>query len=190
MCLAVAGKTSFIAQYASGMHTNEYRATVRQCPHFIKCVFQIGCDFTAKPIQRWDRNIFVLLHIWDIAGQDRFVNLTRSFYKYSAFIIQWWTIRNSHAALIVFDVTDQESFDGVLEWKRDVDSKIKLSNNRSIPTVLVANKVILFRTISYWYSVTCLTMWWQITNCLDLQQIMDLLELSWLLQSKILDWKM
>ncbi|XP_067845423.1 ras-related protein Rab-32-like [Heptranchias perlo] len=43
-------------------------------------------------------------------------------------------------AFIVFDVTRRSTFDAVLKWKSDLDSKVKLPNGKPIPAVLLANK--------------------------------------------------
>jgi GTPase SAR1 family protein len=46
------------------------------------------------------------------------------------------------AAIVVFDVTDAESFEGVKVWKKDIDSKVYLPDDQTpIPTILIGNKV-------------------------------------------------
>lgn len=44
-------------------------------------------------------------------------------------------------AFIVFDVTRAATFDAVLKWKQDLDSKVQLSDGSPIPCILLANKV-------------------------------------------------
>lgn len=46
---------------------------------------------------------------WDTAGQERFRTITTSYYK------------GAQAIVIVYDVTDQESFDHVRNWMMDID---------------------------------------------------------------------
>lgn len=46
-------------------------------------------------------------------------------------------------AFIVFDVTRSATFDAVIKWKQDLDSKVQLPNGSPIPCILLANKVIL-----------------------------------------------
>lgn len=57
------GKTSFIKRYVHKFFSNSYRAT-------------IGVDFALKVIP-WDESTIVRLQLWDIAGQERFGNMTR-----------------------------------------------------------------------------------------------------------------
>lgn len=44
-------------------------------------------------------------------------------------------------AFIVFDVTRVATFDAVLKWKQDLDSKVQLPDGSPIPCILLANKV-------------------------------------------------
>lgn len=64
-----------------------------------------------------------------ILGQERFGNMTRVYYKEAV------------GAFIVFDVTRSATFDAVVKWKQDLDSKVQLPNGSPIPCILLANKV-------------------------------------------------
>lgn len=48
--------------------------------------------------------------------------------------------REAVGAFIVFDVTRHTTFEAVMKWKEDLDSKLTLSDGQSIATVLLANK--------------------------------------------------
>uniref|UniRef100_G3QAW2 Ras-related protein Rab n=1 Tax=Gasterosteus aculeatus TaxID=69293 RepID=G3QAW2_GASAC len=108
------GKTSIIKRYVHQIFSQHYRAT-------------IGVDFALKVLQ-WDRDTVVRLQLWDIAGQERYGNMTRVYY------------REAVGALVVFDVTRASTFDAVLKWKEDLDSKVTLNPGRPVPAVLLANK--------------------------------------------------
>lgn len=41
---------------------------------------------------------------------------------------------------MVFDLTSRETFDTVINWKRDVESKINLPNGQKLPIILLGNK--------------------------------------------------
>lgn len=85
-------------------------------------------DFALKVIN-WDQNTVVRLQLWDIAGQERFGNMTRVYY------------REAVGAFVVFDVTRVATFEAVQKWKADIDSKVTLPpDDRPIPVVLLANK--------------------------------------------------
>ncbi|EDW02476.1 GH19866 [Drosophila grimshawi] len=108
------GKTSFIKRYVHQFFSQNYRAT-------------IGVDFALK-VLHWDTNTIVRLQLWDIAGQERFGNMTRVYYKEAV------------GAFIVFDVTRSGTFDCVSKWKEDLDSKVQLPDGSPIPCILLANK--------------------------------------------------
>lgn len=87
----------------------------------------IGVDFAAKTLN-YDEEKDVTLQIWDIAGHERFGTMTRVYYKFAI------------AGVLVFDLTREATFDAVLKWKEDVNSKVVLANNQNIPLLLLANK--------------------------------------------------
>jgi len=108
------GKTSIIRRYVHKMFSEHYRATV-------------GVDFALK-VLRWDENTVVRLQLWDIAGQERFGNMTKVYYKEAV------------GAFIVFDATKGATFEAVVKWKNDLDAKVHLGDGSPIPCVLLANK--------------------------------------------------
>lgn len=108
------GKTSIIKRYVHQFFSQHYRAT-------------IGVDFALK-VLNWDADTIVRLQLWDIAGQERFGNMTRVYYKEAV------------GAFIVFDLTRASTFDAVAKWKNDLDNKVQLPDGRLIPCVLLANK--------------------------------------------------
>ncbi|XP_036146160.1 ras-related protein Rab-32 isoform X4 [Monomorium pharaonis] len=108
------GKTSIIKRYVHQFFSQHYRAT-------------IGVDFALK-VLNWDPHTIIRLQLWDIAGQERFGNMTRVYYKEAV------------GAFIVFDVTRSATLDAVVKWKQDLDSKVQLPDGSPIPCVLLANK--------------------------------------------------
>ncbi|KAM4771649.1 ras-related protein Rab-32 [Rhinophrynus dorsalis] len=108
------GKTSIIKRYVHQLFSQHYRAT-------------IGVDFALKVIN-WDNKTLVRMQLWDIAGQERFGNMTRVYYKEAV------------GAFVVFDVTRGSTFEAITKWKSDLDSKVNLPNGSPIPAILLANK--------------------------------------------------
>lgn len=112
------GKTSLIRRYVHGVYRENSKPT-------------IGVDFALKSIQ-WDRRTLVRMHLWDIAGQERFGHMTHVYY------------RDAVGAIIVFDVTRPGSFEGVLKWKSDLDAKVRVlledGTSAPVPCLLYANK--------------------------------------------------
>ncbi len=66
----------------------------------------------------------VKLQIWDTAGQERFRTLTSSYY------------RGAHGIIIVYDVTDRDSFDNVRQWMHEIERFA----NPGVCKILVGNK--------------------------------------------------
>jgi small GTP-binding protein len=109
------GKTSFIRQYVQHYFTENFKETV-------------GVDFASKSLTLEDETQ-VQLQLWDIAGQERFGNLTRVYYQ------------DAVGAFVVFDLTRELTFDLVVHWKKDIDSKVFTADNKPIPCILIGNKL-------------------------------------------------
>ncbi|XP_072223321.1 ras-related protein Rab-7L1-like [Leuresthes tenuis] len=108
------GKTSFIHRYVSGQFNRSYKMTV-------------GVDFSVK-LLHWSEREKVRLQLWDVAGQERFISMTRIYYK------------GALGCVVMFDVTSSSSFLSCHHWKQDLDNKAMLPNGDTIPCILLANK--------------------------------------------------
>ena len=71
----------------------------------------------------------VTLQIWDTAGQERFQSLGRAFY------------RGAEACILVFDITNKQSFDNLLVWKQEFLDKSMPQDPSIIPFFVLGNKV-------------------------------------------------
>lgn len=112
---AKCGKSSIIQRYANNEFAPGYKTT-------------IGADYFKKVVQ-YDDDTTVQLQLWDIAGQDRFASLTRPYY------------RNATAAIVVCDVTRQETVEATIEWKKALDDKLgDMGDGKEVPVILLANK--------------------------------------------------
>lgn len=103
------GKTSLITRFMYDTFDNTYQAT-------------IGIDFLSKTMYLEDRT--VRLQLWDTAGQERFRSLIPSY------------IRDSSVAIVVFDITNRQSFMSTAKWIEDVRSE----RGNDVIIVLVGNK--------------------------------------------------
>eukprot|EP01010_Urceolus_cornutus_P001336 NODE_1875_length_726_cov_226.859675_g1460_i0.p1 GENE.NODE_1875_length_726_cov_226.859675_g1460_i0~~NODE_1875_length_726_cov_226.859675_g1460_i0.p1 ORF type:complete len:136 (+),score=32.68 NODE_1875_length_726_cov_226.859675_g1460_i0:58-408(+) len=95
------------------------RGTGKTCVvrRFVHNVFQmntkttIGCDFALKPITRANSHP-ITLQLWDIAGQERYGQMTRVYYQAAV------------GAVVVYDVSRPDTFETVPKWKSDIDTKV------------------------------------------------------------------
>lgn len=84
------GKSSIVIRYADNDFSDVFLAT-------------IGVDFRFKSFMLNGES--VKLQIWDTAGQEKFRTITSSYY------------RGAHALMIVFDITDMQSYqDAITYW--------------------------------------------------------------------------
>jgi len=103
------GKTSLITRFMYDSFDNTYQAT-------------IGIDFLSKTMYLEDRT--VRLQLWDTAGQERFRSLIPSY------------IRDSSVAVVVYDITNVNSFQQTNKWIDDV----RAERGNDVIIMLVGNK--------------------------------------------------
>uniref|UniRef100_A0A7S4PH67 Uncharacterized protein n=1 Tax=Guillardia theta TaxID=55529 RepID=A0A7S4PH67_GUITH len=103
------GKSCLLLRFADDTYTESYIST-------------IGVDFKIRTLELDGKT--VKLQIWDTAGQERFRTITSSYY------------RGAHGIIVVYDVTDQESFNNVKQWMNEID---RYANDK-VNKMLVGNK--------------------------------------------------
>lgn len=79
-------------------------------------------DFKIKSLPLDDKKL--KLQIWDTAGQERFRTITTAYY------------RGAMGILLVYDVTDERSFQNVKNWMKQIEQHASENVNR----VLIGNK--------------------------------------------------
>jgi len=103
------GKSCLLLRFADDTYTESYIST-------------IGVDFKIRTIELDGKTI--KLQIWDTAGQERFRTITSSYY------------RGAHGIIVVYDVTDLESYNNVKQWLHEIDRYACENVNK----LLVGNK--------------------------------------------------
>jgi len=108
------GKSCLLLRFTEDNYTDNFIAT-------------IGVDFKIKTVEVDGKK--VKLQIWDTAGQERFRSITSSYF------------RGAKGIVLVYDVTNQDSFENVRAWVSDIlQGKGDMKN-----TILVGNKCELIK---------------------------------------------
>jgi Ras-related protein Rab-7A len=113
------GKTSLMNKFVNDKFSKQYKAT-------------IGADFLTKEILIDDK--LVTMQIWDTAGQERFQSLGVAFY------------RGADSCILVYDITDQKSFDSLDLWMDEFIAQAAPRNPKDFPFVVLGNKSDLAKT--------------------------------------------
>ena len=86
------GKTSIMYKYIQGIDHHNSGIT-------------LGVEFGSKTIDM--NNEIVKVHIWDTSGQEKFRSITRSYYRSAA------------GCVVVYDITNERSFQNIKSWLND-----------------------------------------------------------------------
>ena len=111
------GKTNLIHRFVNNTFNKDSKATV-------------GVEFLSKTFVI-NKEIFKI-EIWDTAGQERYKAITAAYYK------------GAKGAMIVYDVTNQNSFDNVNRWSSEIREKA----SKNINLIMVGNKTDLTDSIA------------------------------------------
>lgn len=88
------GKSCLLLRFADDAFTESYIST-------------IGVDFRFRTVKIENKTF--KLQIWDTAGQERFRTITSAYY------------RGADGIIMVYDVTDRESFEHIQDWLNEVN---------------------------------------------------------------------
>ena len=106
------GKTSITRKFCKNEIPEEHFAT-------------IGIDYLDKQVESMESQEPIKVKVWDTAGQDRFQNLAKNFYK------------RAEGIIIAYGVDDRESFERVGFWVQQITDNAPAETT----VILVANKV-------------------------------------------------
>ena len=105
------GKTSVINRFISNTFSDSYKTS-------------ISCEFQKKELDI-DGETGANLQIWDTAGEERFMAVTKQYYI------------DSHGVMVIYDLTNKETFVKMNKWIKDVkdnapkDTVIMVIGNKS-----------------------------------------------------------
>ena len=114
------GKSNIMYRFIQNKFIEEYDTT-------------INLDFSFKNIKIGE--YIYRVQLWDTVGQENFRSISRGYYK------------NGVCALVVYDITNKDSFDDVKKWIEEVQT----NGPKTISLVLVGNKIDLVdqRIVTY-----------------------------------------
>lgn len=95
------GKSSLLIRFSDDTFSGSYITT-------------IGVDFKIRTVVI--DGLRVKLQIWDTAGQERFRTITSTYY------------RGTHGVIVVYDVTNGESFANVRRWLDEIQNNCDVVN--------------------------------------------------------------
>ena len=110
------GKTNLVKRFVTDSFNKDSKATV-------------GVEFMCKNYSI-NGKIFKI-EMWDTAGQERYKSITAAYYK------------GAKGAMIVYDVTNKESFDNVDKWHNEIKEKAA----KTINIMMIGNKTDLVDNI-------------------------------------------
>jgi small GTP-binding protein len=109
------GKTCFLTRYFKNQFNETFLST-------------IGIDKEIKHVKVGNDSYKMTL--WDTAGQERFKCLPKKYYQ------------NADGVLLLFDVTNEETFNNVTNWMKDVkENSNKDGKESDIALYLIGNKI-------------------------------------------------
>ena len=104
------GKSCILNRFVNETFEENYQAT-------------IGLDFQSKNVTIHDQDVRLILY--DTAGQEKFRSLIPMY------------IREAQIILLIYDITDRESFDSMPKWIQEV---LQVKNSEAV-FVLIGNKI-------------------------------------------------
>ncbi|KAI0668357.1 GTP-binding protein ypt1 [Trametes maxima] len=116
------GKSCLLLRFAEDAFTDSYLST-------------IGVDFKIRTIDLEGKT--VKLQIWDTAGQERFRTIAAAYY------------RGAHGIIMVYDVTESETFSNVKGWIQEIERYA----SEGVKKLIIGNKSDLVERKVVEYSV-------------------------------------
>ena len=108
------GKTSFVNKWIKGTFDENYKAT-------------IVSEFSYKIFDYKDKSYKIQL--WDLAGMDQNICITKIFSK------------DSHGCIVLSDINDKSTLEISKKWKNTVDETARFLDGTNIPSILIRNKI-------------------------------------------------
>ncbi|KII73621.1 Ras-related protein RABA2a [Thelohanellus kitauei] len=103
------GKSNLLSRFANNTFNTDSKST-------------IGVDFSVCTVHASGK--IIKAQLWDTAGQERFRAILDAYY------------RGARGAIIVYDITERETFQNVVSWLKELQDHV----DRNICLLLIGNK--------------------------------------------------
>ena len=110
-CNRAVGKTSIAKRFIENTFSPDYEVTIS------------GAYFQSE--MTLENGATIKFHIWDTAGEERFRSIAHNYYKEAV------------GAILVFDISEISSLDGIVYWIKDLENHTNIAN---MALALAANK--------------------------------------------------
>lgn len=133
------GKTSVLSRLISKKFTNDYHCS-------------LGIECKRKTIH-YDTYLHINLTLWDTCDEERFKAITRQYY------------RDSQGILLIFDLTDKQTFENLSHWLEDIKkiddtleifvfgNKLDNSENRKVNLIEI-NEFLQNNNLQFYWEVS------------------------------------
>ena len=124
------GKTSLFKKITTGEFSDKNISTIGMDKRTVQVEIEV---------QEKDKNVTksIDISLVDTAGQERFKSITKSYYK------------ESDGILLIYDITNRESFENVKIWIDSIHDSLGNQENSKYIIILIGNKVDLIGVEDY-----------------------------------------
>ena len=124
------GKTSLFKKITTGEFSDKNISTIGMDKRTVQVEIEV---------QEKDKNVTksIDISLVDTAGQERFKSITKSYYK------------ESDGILLIYDITNRESFENVKNWIDSIYDSLGNQENSKYIIILIGNKVDLIGVEEY-----------------------------------------
>ena len=123
---SLVGKTCLFKKITKGIYTNKNISTIGMDQKTLSMKIKVQEKDSPTEVEK-----DFTINLWDTAGQERFRSITSGYFK------------ESHGLILLYDITNRNSFDNLEKWMESVNETLGSSNNdnhKKYALILLGNK--------------------------------------------------